>query len=138
MTGAWIQRLVMRRRLLWTAVVLSAPLAHAASQFQFDVWMRDVDHLSVSVQRAIAARDLKAAKADAQELERLYALMAQYFVHDYPAADGEQMSQDGRALASSIPAALDRQAFDEAALAARDIARACNDCHDPYKPLPPK
>jgi hypothetical protein len=61
--------------------------------------------------------------------------MEQYFVHDYPAADAAQISQDGRLLAALIPGALERQDFDAAAQAARTIALACNDCHDPYKPF---
>lgn len=117
-------------------LVLGAPWARAASLLQFDVWMRDVDRRTVSVQRAINARQIDAAKADARELERLYGLMAEYFVHDYPAADAVQMSQDGRLLAALIPGAIDREAYDEAIEAARTLSKTCNDCHDPYKPLP--
>jgi hypothetical protein len=116
-------------------LMLASPVSRAASQLQFDVWMRDIDRRSVSVQQHIAARRLDDAGVDARELERLYGLMEQYFVHDYPANDAAQMSQDGRLLAALIPGALDRQDFDAAAQAARTIALACNDCHDPYKPF---
>lgn len=120
-------------------VALSAALltgsAVAASVFDFDVWMRAIDQRSVSVQKRIAAGEHAAAADDARELERLYALMETYFQRDYPADDAVQVSRDGRRLAASIPAALQRTAYEEAATAARDIARACNDCHDPYKPF---
>jgi hypothetical protein len=116
------------------ALLLALP-ARSASVFEFDVWMRAIDQRSVSVQRHIEARRLDAATADARELERLYGLMERYFIDDYAARDGAQISQDGRLLAALIPGALQRGDFDAAARAARDIALACNDCHDPYKPF---
>lgn len=116
------------------ALLLAAP-ARSASLFDFEVWMRAIDQRSVSVQRHIEARRLDAATADARELERLYGLMERYFVEDYAARDGAQISQDGRLLAALIPGALERSDFGAAARAARDIALACNDCHDLYKPF---
>jgi hypothetical protein len=109
--------------------------ARSASVFEFDVWMRAIDQHSVSVQRHIESRRVEAATADARELERLYGLMERYFINDYDARDGAQISKDGRLLAALIPGALERSDFDAAARAARDIALACNDCHDPYKPF---
>lgn len=116
-------------------VLLATPLVQAASVFEFGVWMRAVDKRSVSVQKHIAQREPEAASADARELERLYRLMETYFHKDYPAQDAAQISRDGWQLAAGIPAALERQDFDSAAKAAREIALACNDCHDPYKPF---
>jgi len=126
------------RRLAVPAIaglLLAAPSIQAASQLQFDIWMRDIDRRSVSVQRHIAAQESDAANLDARELERLYGLMEQYFAQDYPAADAAQFSQDGRLLAALIPGALERGDFEAAARAARTLALACNDCHDPYKPF---
>lgn len=117
------------------ACLLGAPASRAASQFEFSVWMRAIDQRSVSVQKHIAARNLDPARADARELERLYELMERYFQHDYPAEDAVKVSRDGKQQAAFIPTALDRNAYDEAAKAAREIALACNDCHDPYKPF---
>lgn len=113
-----------------------APWCRAATQLQFDLWMRAVDRRSVSVQRAIAAGDEAAAIADAREIERLYGLMETYFQQDYPADDAAAWSRDARLLAARIPDALARHEVEQAARAARDIALGCNDCHDPYKPLP--
>jgi hypothetical protein len=107
----------------------------AASVLDFDLWMRAIDKRSVSVQKAIAAHDTAAAADDARELERLYALMEDWFVKDGNAPDAVTIAHDGRTLAAAIPAALD--AHDEAAAlqSARGIAHACNDCHDTYKPF---
>jgi hypothetical protein len=128
---------INRNRPALVAVGLSLAFgAHAASMFDFDVWMRAIDNRSVSVQKHIAARNHDAAIADARELERLYERMERYFERDYPAEDATKISREGKLLAASIPGAMQRTAYEEAALAARDIARACNDCHDPYKPFP--
>ena len=98
----------MNARALLTFLALAVlPLApQAASRLEFAVWMRSIDAKTVSVQRHLAAGRTTEAVADAQALQKLYADMARYFEHDYPAAD---------AVAISL---------------------ACNDCHDPYKPLP--
>ncbi|WP_124540428.1 hypothetical protein [Piscinibacter terrae] len=121
------------------AVVLApfacVPLARAASVLDFDVWMRAIDKRSVAVQKSIARRDAVAARADAQEIERLYALMQTYFVDAGNASDAVQISRDGKDLASSITGLVDAQDFDGASQAALRIAQACNDCHDAYKPF---
>ena len=128
----------MTRRFAW--IVAAALLAvvtwsRAASQFDFGRWMRTIDQRSVSVQRHLAAREADAARADARELTQLYAQMERYFERELPAADAAQMSRDGRRQADAIHALLDAGDFDAAAGEARALARACNDCHDPYKPF---
>jgi hypothetical protein len=114
---------------------LSAWRASAASVLDFDVWMRAIDKRSVSVQQRIAAADVAAAADDAREIARLYGLMEDFFVKDGNAADAVALSHDGKVLAASIPAALAAQDYGAAALAARTISHACNDCHDSYKPF---
>jgi hypothetical protein len=49
-------------------LMLASPMSRAATQLQFDVWMRDIDRRSVSVQKHIAARRLDEAGVDAREL----------------------------------------------------------------------
>ena len=119
------------------AVLAALPAwrASAASVFDFDVWMRAIDKRSVSVQQRIAARDVGAASEDAHEIERLYGLMEAYFAKDGNAADAVTLSHDGKALAASIPTALQNQDYTGAARAAQTISHACNDCHDTYKPF---
>lgn len=124
----------MRKLLL--AVLFVAPLTHAASRLDFDIWMRAIDKKSVSVQKHLAAGRHDDAKADALALEKLYADMAAYFERDYPAADAVAISRDGERHAAAIPTALTQGDPTAAAQAARAIALACNDCHDPYKPFP--
>ncbi len=136
----------MKRLLLipLLALLSGAPLsqtvahtvAHTASRFEFSVWMRDIDQKSVSVQKHLQAQRADAARSDARELERLYALMEQYFAKAYPAADAVAVSRDGREQAAAIQQHLAVQNWVAAAKAARAIALACNDCHDPYKPFP--
>jgi hypothetical protein len=130
-----------RARATLTAVSLVAlcaiavTAARAASVLDFDVWMRAIDKRSVDVQKNIEARKPEAAAADAQELARLYGLMETYFVDDGKAPDAVTLSQSGKALAASIPAALAAQDYDGAAKAALELAHACNDCHDNHKPF---
>ncbi|MEY8878120.1 MAG: hypothetical protein AB9M60_16530 [Leptothrix sp. (in: b-proteobacteria)] len=107
----------------------------AASQLDFNRWMRSIDQRSVSVQKRIASGEVEAAHADARELEQLYQRMADYFVAAGQAADAVQISVDGRDLAAQAQAALARADGAEAARATRAIALACNDCHDVYKPF---
>ncbi|KQY81005.1 hypothetical protein [Pelomonas sp. Root1444] len=124
----------MKRLLL--IVLMTAPLTQAATRHEFGVWMRAIDHKSVSVQKHLAAGRSDAAVADAQALQKLYADMAAYFERDYPAADAAAISRDGERHAAAIPAQLAQGDAAAAAQAARAIALACNDCHDPYKPFP--
>ena len=130
-----------RARATLAAIVLSTlsataiTAARAASVFDFDVWMREIDKRSVDVQKNIDARRTDAAIADAQELARLYGLMETYFVADGHTQDAVTMSQDGKALASAIPVALAAQDFATASKSALDLSRSCNDCHDSHKPF---
>lgn len=128
----------MKRLLLIAlpALLLAAPLTQAASRLEFNVWMRSIDKKTVSVQKHIAAGRTDDAVADAQALQKLYADMAVYFERDYPAADAVAISRDGERHAAAIPGHLAQGDIAAAVQAARAISLACNDCHDPYKPLP--
>ena len=118
-----------------TSSAIAITAARAASMLDFDVWMRAIDRHSVQVQKNIEARRPDAAIADAQELARLYALMAQYFVDDGHAADAVEMSRSGQALAEAIPPAIATRRYEAAASAALELSHACNDCHDVHKPF---
>lgn len=120
---------------LMTALLLP-PVGHAASKLDLGLWMRAIDHKSVSVQKALAAGQNDAAVADAQALQKLYADMAAFFERDYPAADAVGFSREGERHAAAITTALAAGDVTAARGAARALALACNDCHDPYKPLP--
>ena len=120
---------------LVTLAAAAVTAARAASVLDFDVWMRAIDKRSVDVQKNIDARRSDAAIADARELARLYGLMETYFVADGQTPDAVTMSQDGKALASAIPAAIAAQDFTTASKSALDLARSCNDCHDAHKPF---
>jgi hypothetical protein len=117
------------------ALALFAARAPAASALDFDVWMRAIDARSVAVQKRIAAGDTAGASDDARELERLYALTEDWFARDGGAADAVAVARDGKAMAAAIPAALAASDPERAAFSARAIAKACNDCHDSYKPF---
>lgn len=131
--------LAARRRcppLLLMLLFGSLPAARGASAFDFDVWMRDMDKRSVSVQRHLRLREGEPARADAAVIEDLYDRMATWFERAGQSADAVQISRDGQAQAAGIREAIERQDFDAAHGAALRIARACNDCHDNYKPFP--
>jgi hypothetical protein len=123
-------------RHLIAIALLVAPLCNAASKLDLGIWMRAIDHKSVSVQKALAAGRHDEAAADAQALQKLYADMTAFFEKDYPAADAVGFSRDGERQAAAITTALAAGDVTAARGAARAIALACNDCHDPYKPLP--
>lgn len=125
-----------RLTLMALAALLVAPLTQAASRLDLGLWMRAIDSKTVSVQKHLAAGRKDEAVADAQALQKLYADMALYFERDYPAADAVSFSRDGERLAAAIPAHVAQGDIAAAAQSARAIALACNDCHDPYKPLP--
>jgi hypothetical protein len=128
-------RPVHTRSAIALCVLAASQFADAASIFEFDVWMRLIDQRSVTVQKHIAAQDVDKARADADALEKHYALMEQYFVQDGRAPDAVQQSAEGRALAAAIGPALDRKDFAAAAQSALTLARTCNDCHDNHKPF---
>lgn len=128
----------MKRAVFSAAFIAAAaawPLARAASQLEFDVWMRLIDKRSVSVQRHIAAGRADEALADARELERHYALMEEFFAKDMPADDAKKQSAEGLAWAAEIAPALEKRDFEAAAKSALSLTRACNDCHDNHKPF---
>ena len=126
----------MKARLFIAIALLIAPLCQAASKLDLGIWMRAIDHKSVSVQKALAAGRNDEAAADAQALQKLYADMTAFFEKDYPAADAVGFSRDGERHAAAITTALAAGDVTAAKGSARAIALACNDCHDPYKPLP--
>lgn len=126
----------MKKKHLLALALLATPGAFAASRLDFSVWMRAIDNKSVSVQQHLRAGRLEPATADALELERLYGLMATYFERDYPAADAVQVSRDGQQQAAAVAQHLASQNVEAAALSARALALACNECHDTYKPFP--
>ena len=127
----------MKRLLLLAFLCLSiTPLTQAASRLDFGIWMRAIDAKTVTVQKHLAAGRNDAAIADAQALQKLYADMAVYFERDYPAADAVAISRDGEKHAAAIPGLVAQGDIPAALQAARAISLACNDCHDPYKPLP--
>ena len=121
--------------LLAASTVLCASLALAASVLEFDRWMRAIDRNSVAVQKNLARRDGDATKANAQQLEQLYSQMEEYFASDGHSPDAVQISRDGKEQAAAVLSAIDASDFDTATDAALRIARACNDCHDAYKPF---
>ena len=126
----------MKARLLISIALLVAPLCQAASKLDLGIWMRAIDRKSVSVQKALVAGRHDEAAADAQALQKLYADMTAFFEKDYPAADAVGFSREGERHAEAITTALAAGDVTAARGAARAIALACNDCHDPYKPLP--
>ena len=123
------------RTVAWLLLSGASLAAQAASLFDLDVWMRSIDTRSVAVQRAIASGHYAQASEEARELERLYGLTEAWFAHAGGTDDAVRIAHDGRALAAAIPPALEAGDAERARRAAVDIAHACNDCHDTYKPF---
>jgi len=128
-----IQRVVIA--FLGAGCVMAALAAPGGSLIDFGIWMRAIDRLSVSVQKRIEKGEVDAARKDAQRLEELYALMETFYRQPGRPAEAAEISRQGKEFAAQVQQDIDAGQLEAAAQNALTIARACNDCHDPYKPV---
>jgi hypothetical protein len=117
------------------AVLLLTGVSMAHSILDFDDWMQRIDDSSQDLQRHIAARDVSAAQAEAQEIEEMYALMQEFFEKRPDTADAVRWSREGREFARRAQSELAARRFGAAKPNALAIAHGCRDCHFNYKPL---
>lgn len=120
---------------LGAAAVALANVVSAASILDFDIWMRRIDRRTQAVHRAIGRRDAVATVAEAKEIGDLYALVKDYFATAGSADEAVRFSKEGQEFAGVIVAAVGRNDFEGASVAALGITHACATCHEAYKPL---
>ncbi len=122
--------------------ILSCVLAHAQgvhvdldlSDFDDDS-MRDMDDANKDLQPVLGAKNAQAALVDAQVIQTVLKETEAYFTKKGGTDNAVKIAQDGEADVATVIAALARNDFDGAAVAARATAKNCRSCHDIYKPL---
>jgi cytochrome c556 len=117
------------------AASLIASVAGAASIFEFDRWMQQVEKRALSLQKSLDRGDANAAVADAREIETLYRNMETYFTLSGDAASAVELSKKGWRDAADIAS---RTATDDIAGARaliKGMMEDCRTCHREYKPL---
>jgi len=126
---AWLRTILA----LAAAVVASA--ASAASIFDFDRWMQQVEKRALSLQKGLDRGDVDIVVADAREIERLYRNMEEYFVLSGDAGSAVELSKKGRRDAIDIAARTATKDTDGARSLIKGMMEDCRTCHREYKPL---
>lgn len=114
---------------------LVASSAGAASIFEFDRWMQQVEKRALSLQKSLDRADADTAIADAREIERLYRNMEEYFVLSGDAASAVELSKKGWRDAVDIAARTATHDADGARALIKELMEDCRTCHREYKPL---
>jgi hypothetical protein len=117
------------------AASLAASTAGAASIFEFDRWMQQVEKRALSLQKGLDRGDGEKAIADAREIERLYRSMEEYFVLSGDAASAVELSKKGWRDAADIAARTATKDTDGARSLIKGMMEDCRTCHREYKPL---
>ncbi|MCV2355665.1 hypothetical protein LNV09_16090 [Paucibacter sp. B2R-40] len=115
--------------------VTASSATQGGSLLDFGIWMRAIDKLSVTSQQRLARGEFEAAATDARRLGELYALMETFYRQPGRPLDAAAISREGKELAAQAVLQIQAQQMDAAADGLLKIARACNDCHDEYKPV---
>jgi hypothetical protein len=106
-----------------------------AQNDEFDGWMDTIDAKNQSVQANIAAKDAKAAAADAKSLQDTFKLVEGFWTKRGNAPDGVQLSQQAQEAAGAVLKAIEAKDFDAASAQSIAITRTCTACHRLYRPL---
>jgi hypothetical protein len=117
------------------SAALAVSTAGAASIFEFDRWMQQVEKRALSLQKSLDRGDANTAIADAREIERLYRNMEEYFVLSGDAASAVELSKKGWRDAVDIAARAATNDTDGARSLIKGMMEDCRTCHREYKPL---
>ena len=117
------------------AAALVASSVGAASIFDFDRWMQQVEKRALSLQKGLDRGDVDTVVADAREIERLYRNMEEYFVLSGDAGSAVELSKKGRRDAIDIAARTATKDTDGARSLIKGMMEDCRTCHREYKPL---
>lgn len=126
-----------RRRYSALAVcaLLAASTAGAASIFDFDRWMSQVEKRALSLQKSLDRGDADTAMADAREIERLYRNIEEYFVLSGNSDSAVELSRKDGRDAADIAARTATKDTDGARVLIKGLMEDCRTCHRDYKPL---
>jgi cytochrome c556 len=115
--------------------LLVGSVAAAASIFEFDRWMQQVEKRALSLQKGLDRADAPAVTADAREIESLYRNMETYFTLSGDAASAVELSRKGWRDAADIAARTATNDIDGARSLIKGMMEDCRTCHREYKPL---
>lgn len=117
------------------AALLAASVSHASSILEFDRWMERIEKRALSLQKSLERDEAETGVADAQEIERLYRQMEDYFVAMGDAARAAELSKKGWQDAGEIAARVAARDYERARSLIRTMMEDCRTCHREYKPL---
>ena len=116
-------------------VVIAASTAHAASIFDFDRWMAQIEKRALSLQKSLDRNDPRTGVDDAREIATLYRATEEYFVASGDAARAAELSRKGWQDADAIASRVTAGDYDGARVLIRTMMEDCRTCHREYKPL---
>jgi len=115
-------------------LVLSGATVAAETETEIDTdFMQTVEDTNKSLSNNIASHDANASRADASELQAMFAKVETFYAAKGDAADAVELSRKSRHLAEEVSKLVAAKNFDAASGTATDLARTCKACHNFYK-----
>jgi hypothetical protein len=125
----------MRKTVVLLGIVFAASLVFAQSADEFDAWMTTIDEKNQSVQRNIAAMDVKAAADDAKALGDTFKLVEGFWRQRGNAPDAVELARKAEDRAADVAKLIAAKDFGAASTQSIKIAETCTACHRLYRPL---
>jgi hypothetical protein len=126
----------MRKLMMFLSIYLVTAISvFSQDADEFDAWMRTIDEKNQSVQNNVAAKDARAATADAKVLKDTFKQVEQFFTRRGNASDAVELSQRAQERAAEVVKSAGAKDFDAAATQSIRIAETCTACHRLYRPL---
>lgn len=120
--------------LLFLSLVLSGAALAAQIEVEIDTdFMQTVEDTNKSLSNNIASHDANASRADASELQAMFAKVETFYAAKGDAADAVELSRKSQHLAEAVSKLVAAKDFDAASGTATDLSRTCKACHNFYK-----
>lgn len=116
-------------------LTISAPFAEE-TEMDMDL-MQTIESTNDNLSSNISLENSESAKADAQTLNELFAVVEEHYKKEVAAgndvAEALDLTKKSIKFSSEIMTFLDQKDFESAANTATDLARTCKTCHNFYK-----
>ena len=116
-------------------LAISAPFAEE-TEMDMDL-MQTIESTNDNLSSNISLENAESAKADAQTLNELFAVVEEHYKKEVAAgndvAEALDLTKKSIKCSSEIMTFLDQKDFESAANTATDLARTCKTCHNFYK-----
>ncbi|WP_294535332.1 hypothetical protein [uncultured Rhodoblastus sp.] len=99
-----------------------------------DDLMHDIERAIKYFEPDISGQNADAARDDAAELRRGFTYTHDYFSKKGNTQDAVEISKQGLQWLDTVLKELDAENYEAAAEGAREVSKACRNCHDTYKP----